>query len=347
MKNNLIERVLKTTRNYDMFKPGDTVLVAVSGGPDSVFLLLALKFLQPKLKLKKLVVCNLDHGIRGKESSEDSGFVKKLAEDSDIGFIHKRIDLPKEKSKGLSTEEAAREERYKFFNEAAGTAKANVIVTGHTLDDQAETILMRIIKGASLKGIIGISPIRDGFGIRIVRPLFELEKNEIEKYLDERGVAYRVDSTNKEPIYFRNVVRKEILPYLEKYNPRIKRALCSLAEHLREDFEFITEAKQNAVRCTLNHSLRSGSGQAHDTRRKSGDIEIKLKDIVIQPKALQKEILRDSLEKSGGEVKRLSFRHWKELEHLIAHKGKGSSLDLPGDIRIKRTVSSLVFQKRP
>lgn len=335
MKNNLVERVLKTTRNYDMFKAGDTVLVAVSGGPDSVFLLLALKFLKAKLKLKRLVVCNLDHGIRGNESLEDSRFVKKMAEEFNLGFIHKKINLSVKKSKDLSTEELAREERYKFFNDAAKASNADVIATGHTMDDQAETILMRIIKGASLKGIVGISPVRDESGIRIVRPLFNLEKSEIEKYLDERSVAYKVDSTNSEPVYFRNIIRKDILPYLEKYNPRLKRALCNLAEHLREDFEFITEAKKSAVH-TAQH-----------TQRDTGKLELNLKDIVIQPKALQKEILRDSLERSGGEVKRLSFRHWKELEQLIGHKFKGSALDLPGDIRVTRTVSSLVFQKRP
>ena len=333
MKNNLIERVLRTTRNYDMFKPGDTVLVAVSGGPDSVFLLLTLKFLRQKLKLKKLVVCNLDHGIRGKESGADSLFVKKLAEDADIGFIHKTINLPAGKPKGLSTEEAAREARYRFFNEAARAARADVIATGHTLDDQAETVLMRIIKGASLKGMVGISPVRHEGSVRVVRPLLELEKKEIEKYLDERGVAYRIDSTNLEPVYFRNIVRNEVLPYLEKHNPRLKRALSSLAEHLREDFEFIMEAKEKV--------------RARGSKGKADSVEIRLKDMVMQPKALQKEILRDCLESSGGEVKRLSFRHWKELEHLITRKSKGSRVDLPGDIRITRTATSLVFGKRP
>ena len=330
----MIERVLKTTRNYGMFKAGDTVLVAVSGGPDSVFLMLALKFLRAKLKLNKLIICNLDHGIRGRESDEDSLFVKKLAEEYGLSFMHKKINMAAVKPRGLSTEEAAREERYKFFKEAAKTVKADVIATGHTLDDQAETILMRIIKGASLKGIVGISPVRDEGSVRIVRPLFELEKREIEKYLDERSVAYRIDSTNSEPVYFRNIVRKEILPYMEKYNPRFKRVLCSLAEHLREDFEFIKEAKDK-----LRFKAEGPEGA-------DGSVEIKLKDIITQPKALQKEILRDSLEKSGGEVKRLSFRHWKELEQLIAHKRKGNSLDLPGDIRIARTSSSLVFMKR-
>ena len=331
MLTNIIERVLKTIRNYEMLKMDDTVLVAVSGGPDSVFLLQALDHLKSKLKLKKLVVCNLDHGIRGKESSEDSLFVKKIAEDSNLGFIHKKIDLSKKRSKDLSIEEIAREERYKFFNDAARAVKAGVVATGHTLDDQAETILMRIIKGASLKGVIGISPVRGESSLKIIRPLFELEKTEIGRYLDERGLGYRVDSTNAEPIYFRNVIRRDIIPYLEKYNPRIKRALFSLAEHLREDFEFINEAK---------------SAIGHFARSAEGSLEIKLRDLAIQPKALQKEILRDALDKIGGEVKHLNFRHWKEMEQFIKHKRKGNSIDLPGDIRVTRTASSLVFRSR-
>jgi tRNA(Ile)-lysidine synthase len=331
MPTNLIERVLKTIRNYEMLNSGDTVLIAVSGGPDSVFLLQALGHLKDKLKLKKIVVCNLDHGIRGKESGEDSLFVKKLAEGLGLGFIHKKIDLSKKRSKGLSTEEIAREERYRFFYDAAGAVKAGVVATGHTLDDQAETILMRIIKGASLKGITGISPVRREGSLKIIRPLFELEKAEIERHLDERGIGYRVDSTNAEPVYFRNVVRRDIIPFLEKYNPRLKRALCSLAEHLREDFEFINEAK---------------SAVCHFARSTGAFLEIKLRDIAIQPKALQKEIVRDALDKIGGEVKRLNFRHWKEMEQLIKHKRRGNSIDLPGDIRITRTASSLVFRSR-
>ena len=343
MASNLIERVLKTIRNYEMLKAGETVLVAVSGGSDSVFLLQALSHLQNKLKLKKIVVCNLDHGIRGKESSEDLLFVKKIAEGLNLGFIHKKIDLSKKRSKDLSTEEIAREERYKFFNDAAKAVKADVIATGHTLDDQAETILMRIIKGASLKGIVGIAPVREEGSLKIIRPLFELEKAEIEKYLDERGAEYRVDSTNAEPIYFRNVIRKDIIPYLEKYNPRLKRVLCSLAEHLREDFEFIREAK---LRVPLGLSAQRAGGKDQGAGDKDGGIEIKLKDLVLQPRVIQKEILRDLLEKSGGEVKKLSFRHWKEMEQLLKHKGKGRALDLPGDIRVTRTASSLVFHKR-
>ncbi len=331
MHKNLIEQVLKTVRNYRMLKPGDKVMAAVSGGPDSVFLLEALVHLKNKFGVKKLIVCNLDHGLRGKESQEDSLFVKDLTEKLGLEFIHKTVDLKKAAKGDLSTEEIARAARYQFFREAASSAGVNVIATGHTLDDQAETILMRIVKGAALKGIVGISPLREDGDMMIVRPLIELEKANIVDYLNEKGMIYRIDSTNLKPVYFRNVVRSEIIPFLERYNPKLKRVLFNLAEHLREDFEFISDQKAEVS----GRILSSGKNSA----------EIKLKDIAVQPRTIQKEILRDALERSGGEVKKLSFRHWKEMESLIRYKQKGSSVDLPGSIRVTRTGTSITFHR--
>ncbi len=333
MKTNLIEKILKTIRYYEMVRPGDIILAAVSGGPDSIFLAHALNKLKKKLGIQHLVICNLDHGLRGSESAEDSRFVKEYAASLGLDFIHKKVEIKKVKAKNISVEEAARETRYKFFNEAAGRIGAAVIATGHTLDDQAETVLMRLIKGASLKGIVGISPSRDEGSLRLIRPLIELEKPEIVNYLDENDIPYRIDSSNLEPVYFRNVVRAEIIPFLEKYNPRLKRVLSNLAEHLREDFEYIAGEK---TRIRNEISRKAGSG-----------VEIKLKDIAVQPRAIQKEILRDSLVRAGGEVKKLSFRHWKEVEGLIRRKNSGNAVDLPGSVRAKRTESSLIFSKLP
>jgi tRNA(Ile)-lysidine synthase len=330
MRGKLIEQALKTIRNYDTLKPGDRVLIAVSGGPDSVFLFLALKALKDKLGLGRVAVCNLDHCLRGRDSRQDSLFVRKMCSDARVGFIHKRTDLKKAKSKTLSPEEISREARYKFFINTAKNYGFNVIATGHTLDDQAETVLMRLLKGTALKGIVGIPPVRYHGRVRIVRPLLEIEKEEIRRFLDEEGIGYRIDRTNLEPVYFRNVVRSEIIPFLEKYNPRLKRSLFNLAEHLREDLEFITEAKREArVRRTRS------------VRRKC--LQVNLKDLVLQPRALQKEILRDLLEEAGGEVKRLSFRHWKALENLLTRKGKGCSIDLPGGARVTRSEKRLSF----
>ncbi|MFA5143858.1 MAG: tRNA lysidine(34) synthetase TilS [Candidatus Omnitrophota bacterium] len=327
----LFEKTLKTIRNYEMIKSGDVILAAVSGGPDSVFLLHLLAGLKRKLGMKDIVVGNLDHGLRGKESRADSRFVKEYASKLGLKLIQRKVLLSSKKVKGLSTEELARQVRYRFFADSAKKARAGVIATGHTLDDQAETVLMRFIKGASLKGIVGIAPVRAEGPFRIIRPLIEIEKSEIVRYLDGYGIRYRIDSTNSEPIYFRNIVRNRILPFLERYNPKLKRGLFNLAEHLREDFEFISEEKRRV------------RGIA---RRKETGVEVKLKDVVVQPKALQKEILRDSLGRCGGEVKKLSFRHWKEVESLIRYGRKGNAVDLPGDIRVSRTASCLVFCRR-
>lgn len=328
---NLIEQVLKTIRNYEMVKPGDVVLVACSGGPDSVFLCHALMRLKNKLKLKEVAVCNLDHSLRGEESVADSLFVTALAKKYGCRYSHKKVDLKNSGLKGLSTEEVARAERYKFFKEAAKEIGAGVIATGHTLDDQAETVLMRVIKGSSLKGLVGIAPSRTEGAIRIVRPIIELEKSEIVEYLNNQNIDYRIDRTNAESVYFRNVVRAEIMPFLEKYNPRIKRALFNAAEHLREDFEFIEDTKKGT--------------KGFVALLKDGAVEIKLKDLVIQARAVQKEILRDVLAKAGGEVKKLTFRHWKEVEGLINRKTKGSSVHLPGGIKAARSEKTLYFTK--
>lgn len=331
MGKNLIEQVLKTVRNYEMIQRHDSVAVAVSGGPDSIFLLHALRNLRNKLGIKELVVCNLDHCLRGKESRDDTLFVKRVTREMGLAFIHKRSDIKKMKRTGLSTEEAAREIRYEFLLDAAKDANASVIATGHTLDDQAETILMRFIKGSSFKGMLGVAPTRSEGNIRIVRPILEICKEDILEYLDGEGIRYRIDRTNLEPVYFRNVVRAEIMPFLERYNPRLKRVLFNLAEHLREDFEFIEDERRSSRR------LVSMKGKI---------VEILLKDVAVQPRAIQKEIVRDALEKAGGEVKKLSFRHWKEVEQLIRRKGKGSAVDLPGDIRVARTERSLIFRHR-
>lgn len=328
----LIERVLKTIRNYRMVGRGNTVLVAVSGGPDSVFLMHALAKLKTKLGISNIVVCHLDHGLRGRESAVDAAFVKDAAAELGLRAIIKRVDVRSMRRKDRSIEEKAREARYAFYRAAARACAADVVATGHTLDDQAETIVMRFVKGASLKGLAGIAPSREEGSARVVRPLIELEKREIVNALRGERLAFRVDSSNLGDDYFRNTVRSAIIPFLERYNPRLKRSLSNLAEHLREDLEFISQAQARAA--------GSISGSA------KGGVEIALKDLVLQPRAVQKEVLRDCLERSGGEVKRLSFRHWKELERLVVVKGKGSSVDLPGSIRATRTATAVVFRKR-
>ncbi len=323
----LIEKALKTIRHYEMLKPGDRVLAAVSGGPDSVFLLHALNHLKKKLDIE-LFACNLDHGLRGEESRADSSFVAGLSKKLGIRLVQEKADLLNRKDRNLSTEESARLVRYGFFRNAARRLGANVVATGHTLDDQAETVLMRLIKGSSSKGVCGIPPVRDeSAGLRVIRPLIELEKDEVLGYLNDNSIDFCIDSTNLEDIYFRNIVRRDIVPFLERFNPRLKLALSNFAGHLREDMEFIRAETAKRPKGTLTD--------------KTGVLRLNLKDIAVQPRALMKEIMRDALEASGADMKKLSYKHWKAIENFIRYKRKGSFIDLPGGIRIARKEKTL------
>ena len=328
---NLYKKVEETIRKYEMLKKRDRVLVGVSGGADSIFLLYALFRLKDKLGIEP-IVANLDHGMRGRASEVDSKFVRKQTKAIGLKFIHKKLKICKKTFSGkLSGEEALRAARYSFFRKAAARVNARILATGHTLDDQAETVMMRIIKGTTIKGLVGILPKRKDNGLTIIRPLIELEKRDIIVFLDKNRIGYRTDLTNFQEDYFRNKTRRKILPYLSRYNPRIKRSLFLMAESLMDDHEFIEAAKKE---------------KRNLITKKKKDISIKLKNLVMQPRTIQREILRDALSESGGSIKNLTYRHWRDMDNFLKYKRKGKSLDLPGGIMIKRGEKELFFIKR-
>ncbi len=329
MNTALYNRVLTSIEQHNMLTARDSVAIAVSGGPDSVFLLRSLYALRKKLKIDIYVV-NIDHGLRGISSRDDSAFVKDAAKELGIRYLSKKLKFNKDSARKISVEEFLRLKRYEFFKEAAKKLGANTLATGHTLDDQAETVLMRVIKGATIKGLSGISPAGKHGRLKIVRPLIEIEKAEILSFLKSNGIRYRTDRTNRDEHYFRNKVRRKILPYLEQYNPRIKRSLALMAESLREDREFIEDTY-----------IRIDSA-----RDSAGHISIKLKDIVVQPKSLQREIMRDALTRSGANIKKLNFRHWRDLREFMKHKRAGQSIDLPGGVAVWRTANELKIKRR-
>jgi len=322
----LKQQILKTINRYEMLKRGDRVVVGVSGGPDSVFLLHILNGLKDTLGVR-LYVAHLDHGIRGSESRGDAQFVKKLAEKLGVRAAFKTLK-PKELRSKLSPEELLREKRYDFFEKTARKFRSGAVATAHTTDDQAETIMMRLIKGASLKGVVGIHPVRGGKKTKFVRPLFEVEKKDILAFLKKEKIAFRLDRTNADERFLRNRVRRKVLPYLAKINPRIKRALFNLAESLREDFEFIEHEKER-------RKIIIKSGKRH--------FSIKLCDMLLQPRALRREIVREALRASGGNIKKLTYRHWKDVDDFIKVKQRGKSMDLPGGIRMIKTRDRLLF----
>jgi len=202
----LEEKILQTIKKFDMLSFNDRVLIGISGGPDSVTLLNVLLSFKKRYNLS-VFIAHLDHMLRGKESDEDVNFVKNLAQELCLPCEVKSCNLTEIAQKEhLTLEEAARKYRYKFYSETAKKFKTNKIALGHNADDQVETVLMRFLRGSGLEGLMGIPPVRG----KIIRPLIECSREEIEKYCKENKIEYRVDSSNKEVVYFRNKIRLKL-----------------------------------------------------------------------------------------------------------------------------------------
>ena len=244
----LVKKVRETINCYNMLKTGDKVLVGVSGGPDSVCLLYVLKELRDEYSLS-LHIAHLHHGIRGTEADEDVMFVQAIGDSIGIPVHIEYADIPSHaKIEHVSKQEAARDVRYKFFNTVTDKICADRVALGHTADDQVETFLMRILKGSGPHGLAGIPPVRD----RIIRPLIGVFREEINEYLSEYDIRYRIDSSNLSAVYLRNKIRLELIPYLAKdYNPNIMHTLIRSLNILRDENIFLDEYVLEAVICLV------------------------------------------------------------------------------------------------
>ncbi|MEA3489543.1 MAG: tRNA lysidine(34) synthetase TilS [Candidatus Omnitrophota bacterium] len=325
------KRVKDTIKHYDMLHEGDRVLAAVSGGADSVCMLKVLLDLRAWLETE-IIVANVDHCLRGKESEADSMFVKKMSKRLGLKFVHKKVNVRSGSGKGKSIEERSRERRYEFLKVSARRNGCNVIATGHTMDDQAETVLMRIVHGSSLAGVSGIYPVRHEGSLRIVRPLIRVGRGDILDFLQRTELKHVEDSSNLDVKFLRNSVRHEILPFLEKYNPKLKRTLANFSDTIREDLAFINRAKEKAVK--------------RYAERETSALAVRIRDIILQPAALKKEIFKELFRKAGGNVKKLTYRHWMDMDYFLRAAEKSKSLDFPGDIRVTRRRDEIVFGKR-
>ena len=221
------ERVLRTIRKFNMICSGDCIVVAVSGGPDSMSLLRALIKLREKFNIK-LVVAHVNHMIRAVADSETE-FVKGFCEDNGVDCFVKRIDVVglSEKLK-ISCEEAGRNVRYDFFDEIFDKVGANKIAIAHNKNDNVETVLMNIMRGSGVSGLKGIEPVRDG---KFIRPLIEIDRKSIEQYCVDENLNPKFDESNKENVYTRNKVRNLLIPYIEKeFNPNIIESISRLSD---------------------------------------------------------------------------------------------------------------------
>jgi tRNA(Ile)-lysidine synthase len=235
----MIDKVINTIINNNMIQSGDRILVALSGGPDSMSLLYALYELKKKYNLT-LFAAHVNHMLRGEDSDNDEKACKDFCKKYNIEFFSRAINIDIiAKDKGMSHEMAGREARYDFFMEIFNKIKINKIALAHNLNDQAETILMRLMRGSGMEGLIGIKPVRDGI---FIRPLINTSRKEIEEYCDKNHLPVRIDKTNFESIYARNKVRLELIPFIEEnFNSDITGTLNRLSTLIRLDSDYLEE----------------------------------------------------------------------------------------------------------
>lgn len=243
-------KLLRMIRQYDMIMPGDTVVCAVSGGADSVALLFAMYLLRDKLDIR-LEAAHFNHHLRGEESDGDEAFVREFCGRYDIP-LHAGSAEVRPGKKGL--EAAARDARYAFLRGLNGK-----IATAHTADDNAETVIMRMIRGTGLKGLGAIAPVSGN----VIRPMLLINRQEVEKFLLAWGLPHREDSSNASDAFLRNRIRHTVMPLLKSENPRLAENLSLMALRLREDEDFLAAQSDfpDAARCADAESHAESSAQ--------------------------------------------------------------------------------------
>jgi tRNA(Ile)-lysidine synthase len=236
----VLRSIHETIRRQGLLNKESHVVVGVSSGADSVALLYALHFLRKRLGIR-LAVAHLNHGIRGKAADRDEEFVRQLAWRLGLSFVSEHADVPAlAKRRGISIEMAARAARYDFFARAMRATGSNVLATAHTADDQAETVLLRFLRGAGPQGLGGMAYRSDRDGLIVIRPMLDATHADAVQFLKRHRLRWREDASNRDTDFLRNRVRHELLPLLEKkFNPQIRRALIRMSSILREENEWM------------------------------------------------------------------------------------------------------------
>ena len=306
-----------------MIRFGDRVVVAVSGGVDSVCLLDMLHELGVEL-----FVAHFDHGLRPDDDEAETRFVKSLAASLDLPFETKKA-FPSILTGAGPLEERARNARYRFLEEVKEKFSAQKIAVGHNLNDQAETVFMRLLRGSGTSGLAGIPPVRD---VNIIRPLIEISREEILAYIEQRGLKYLTDLSNFETRFLRNRIRLELLPSLKQIQPRIIELLGQTSDIMRKDDAWMEAESEKWVK-------------RHVGTVSDNEVFVVLSSFTQLPEALRSRVIRHILRMTGGTLRRISMRHIDSINRLITADNPQARINLPNDLIVKRIYDRLVFNK--
>lgn len=323
----IFEKTLSTIEKYNLIENGDKVILGLSGGPDSVCLLHILNRLKEVLDIE-VYAAHLNHQIRGMEAQKDALYVSQLCESLGITFFVKSMNVPQYcKENKLSLEEGARKLRYEMFFELKEKLNANKIAIAHNMNDQAETVLMRMMRGTGLQGLKGIDYIRDGI---IIRPLLEVERPEIESYCEEYKLNPRIDSTNLESIYTRNKIRLELIPYMrDNFNSNITESIVRMSNSLRSDNDFIEE---EAFKKFKEVAFINGY-----------NLEVNLQKYVNLHKSLKSRIIRHAIKYVLGDTNFIDQKHIEEVIELEGENKVDKKIILPRGLFVYRQKNKLIF----
>ena len=310
----LEKEVLTTIKKYNMINDGDKVVIGVSGGPDSITLLNVLNKFKEKLNIK-IYVAHINHSIR-KEADEETEYVREFCKKIGVEFFFKKIDVEQEAKKlKIGTEEAGRNIRYAFFEEVAKKVGANKIATAHNSNDNAETVLMNIIRGTSISGLKGIEKMRDN---KFIRPLIETTRDKIEEYCKIENLNPRYDKSNKENVYTRNKVRNLLIPYIQKeFNPNIIEGINRLSNIATEEERFLNslveeEYKRILIKERRESNKKKGKDFLLETENKS------VEETVQNNNEEKRNMYEGKEEINNEEIKAiLNLKEFNKLDNVI------------------------------
>ena len=323
----VFEKVLSTINKHNLIEPGDKIVIGISGGPDSVCLLHILSRLKEKIDIE-LYAAHLNHQIRGLEAQKDALYVSNICDKLGVTYFLKSIDVPKYcKDNSLSIEEGARKLRYEMFEEIKQRTKSNKIAIGHNLNDQAETVLMRIMRGTGLQGLRGIEYSREN---GVIRPLLDIERNDIEEYCKLHNLEPRIDESNLENIYTRNKIRLELIPYMmDNFNPSLIESIVRMSNNLKSDSDYIeneAEAKFKNI-CEI----------ASDT------VNVKINDFSKLHNAIKVRILRKGIKHILGDTNFIDQKHIEDIMEFENESKINKMLTLPRGIFVYRKQNYIIL----
>ncbi len=319
-----------TIQAHDMVRTGDTVLVAVSGGPDSMALVRVMMALAPGLNLG-IGLAHLNHGLRGEDAGHDQAFVQQFADAHGLPCFCETGDVSAlARNRKLSLEDAGRRARYDFFFRTAAAGGYKCIATGHTRDDNAEQVLMALLRGSGPAGLAGIPARRED---RIIRPLIDCSRKEIMAFLTALGQTFVTDDSNRDPMFLRNRIRHHLIPLLEKdYNPGIKQGLHRLTRILGPEDHFLDDHARQAFDSCVE-------------KKDAASVLLSLSGLESLHPALLPRVLRLAIRHVKKDLHRITHDHIAAIRHLAAHASPGSHLDLPDRIRVYKTREQLCVKK--